>query len=333
MTELTVTKLLAKTKPILPTYCRYYFDCGVCMLTDQRFANLYRSHNAIANVLSGHSADGSKAISTTVSFTNDVAARSAAAHKLRLLLCHCHRVLNEDDVTPLTIKLLWYLTRTCGKTAEAINCFPIITVIRAIQHAPHLVSGRTSISGMLKHYRQHLQRERAMIWATLSDDVPKRTLLWAEGAFTFEEANDPRHLVYDSLILGHCVGTLYNRAALECAKLSRDHPKAIHYLHYWMKIKDGESRIITLIEAGTPLVTVQFHVSTRSIVCAQGRITCEGQLLEIPFSAKQPLLTALKSLPVKRGGSRLVHNLPFGPLSGPDLVQTSNQPTPQRSLI
>jgi hypothetical protein len=68
--------------------------------------------------------------------------------------------------------------------------------------------------------------------------MPERTLLWSDGLSTFEECTDPRHLLYDTLILGHCAGTLFNRSELAHYRLTPDRPDAIRYLHYWLKIKN-----------------------------------------------------------------------------------------------
>jgi hypothetical protein len=84
-------------------------------------------------------ADGTAPIATSVSFTHDVPARNAAAHQLRLILCHCHRVLELEDVPPLTVKFLWHLTRTGKQTSNTILFFPIIPLIHAIKHSPHMV--------------------------------------------------------------------------------------------------------------------------------------------------------------------------------------------------
>lgn len=283
------------------------------MITQERFHNLFRAHNAIANVLCGRTADGEETIKQAVSFTSDFATRQAAARQLRLILCHCFRVLDAEDVTPLTIKLLWYCTRTGRSTPSSIDTLPIITIIRAIKHAPHLVRGRSSLVGILKHYNRQIAQERATKLSSLRHQVPMRTLLWTDGVYTFEEANDPRHLVYDSLTLGHCVGTLHLRAALAHQNITSSHPDAINYLHYWIKIKNGRSRIITLIERNTPRITVEFDVSTCTILAAQGAITPMGELLPVPASAKIPFFEAVKVLPVRKGGGRLLRSLIFEP--------------------
>lgn len=291
------------------------------MLTDKHFHNLYRSHNAIANVLSGRTADGTDSIPHVISFTKDVAARAAAAHQLRLILCHCHRVLDLEDVPPLTVKFLWHLTRTGKQTSADILAAPVIPLIHAIKHAPQMVRGRGSLFSILRKYQRHNEQERARRWHDIRDAVPERTLLWSDGIFTLEESTDPRHLVYDTLTLGHCVGTLYNRAALNHHTVTPDHPDAINYLHYWIKIKNGQSRIITLIETDTPLVTIDFDIGTKNIVAVQGKTTPLGEFLPIPARAKEPLFAAIKVLPIRKGGGRLLRSLVFAPDQPKPLVR------------
>lgn len=283
------------------------------MLTNHHFGNLYRAHNAIVNVLNGRTADGTDTIPYKVSFIDDELSRKAAAQQLRLIFCHCHRVLDLEDITPLTVKLLWHLTRTAKQSSADILAIPVIPIIYAIKHAPHMVRGKGSLFAILRRYQQHIAQERAKRWFELRDTVPERTLLWSDGLFTLEEANDPRHLIYDSLFLGHCVGTLYNRAALAHRTLNSDHPEAIHYLHYWMRIRDGQSRIIALIEADTPRVTIDFHPHLQTIVAAQGKITPLGQFLPIPFAVKEPLFAAIKVLPIAKRGARQLRSLVFEP--------------------
>lgn len=282
------------------------------MITDKHFHYLYRSQNAITNVLQGLTADGTEQCSS-VSFTNDELARKAAAHQLRLILCHCHRVLDLEDVTPLTVKFLWHLTRTGKQTSEAILLFPIVPLIHAIKHYPHMVRGKGSIISILRKHQQHLERERAKQWLLLEGPTPERILLWTDGLYTLKEATDPRHLLNDTLVLGHCVGSLFNRIALEHLKLSKDHPDAIHYLHYWMKIKSGESRILTLFEADMSLVTIDFHPHTQIIIGAQGKTTPMGQIVPLPAEVKTPLFEAMKVLPIRRAGGAVLKSLVFEP--------------------
>ncbi len=283
------------------------------MLSDKHFHNLSRAYNAITNVLQGRTADGNNPISTTVSFTTDISARRAAAHQLRLIFCHCHRVLDLDDITPLTIKFLWHLTRTGNQTNKAILGFPIIPMIHAIKNAPHMVRGKASLLAILRKHHQDLSCERAKQWHILNVNVPERTLLWSNGVYTLEEANDPRHLVYDTLSLGHCVGSLYCKAALAHHQLTADHPDAIRYLHYWLKIKHGEARIVTLFEADTPLITIDFHVATKTITSAQGQTTPLGEVLPLPLTLKAPLYESIKALPVAKRGAVRLRSLIFEP--------------------
>lgn len=281
------------------------------MLTNERFANLYRAYKAIDNVLHGRTADGKDSLPYQVSFTNEKHALKAASHQLRLILCCCHKDLTLDDVTPLTVKFLWHLTRTGKTTPNEILALSILPFARAISHAPHLVRGKGSLNAILRRHQVHLAQERSKAWYGLAEAMPARKLLWSDGRFTLEEATDPRHLVYDSLALGHCVGSLYNNAALAHAGLTPHDPESIHYLHYWIKVRGRVVRIFTLAEAGMPLMTIEYHPATKTILAVQGKVTPQGELDPLPARIKEPLLAAVKAVTGRKVTARLLKSIPF----------------------
>jgi len=295
------------------------------MLTNKQFENFYRAWKAIENVLEGRTADGRDSIPYKVSFTREMPALRAAAHQLRLILCHCHKELTVEDVTPLTVKLLWHLTRTGKTTQNGILALSIIPFARAISHAPHLVRGKGNLNSILRRQQLHLARERAKKWYGLGEAMPERKVLWSNGPYTVEEATDPRHLVYDSLALGHCVGSLYNNAALAHAGLTPHDPDSIHYLHYWIKIRSREVSILTLAEAGVPLITIEYHPGTKTVVAAQGKVTPYGEVLPLPQRAKEPLTAAVKAITGRKVTARLLKSMPFEP----NAPSPGRQPLPQ----
>lgn len=281
------------------------------MLTNERFANLYRAYKAIDNILHGRTADGRDSLPYRVSFTNENSALKAAAHQLRLILCHCHKDLTLEDVTPLTVKFLWHLTRTGKTTPNEILAFSILPFARAISHTPHLVRGKGSLNAILRRHQVHLAQERAKAWYGLAEAMPARKLLWSDGRFTLEEATDPRHLVYDSLALGHCVGSLYNNAALAHAGLTPHDPESIHFLHYWIKIRGRVVCIFTLAEAGMPLMTIEYHPATKTILALQGKVTPHGDLVPLPARIREPFLAAVKAVTGRKVTARLLKSIPF----------------------
>src|SRR5262245_25205204 len=86
------------------------------------------------------------------------------------------------------------------------------------------------------------------------------------------ELTTPQHLKAESAALGHCVGTLFNETALAAKGLKESDPAALHYLHYVMKMRHGESRVFSLRNPrGNPLVTIEYDVKDEAIRQIEGK--------------------------------------------------------------
>lgn len=89
----------------------------------------------------------------------------------------------------------------------------------------------------------------------------ERIELWrGPNGLKLMESSDPRHLIEDSAVLKHCVGTASSVVG------SKDPA----HLHYWRKIASGKSRIFTLTKHDVPCITIEYDVATRTIMQMQG---------------------------------------------------------------
>jgi hypothetical protein len=257
----------------------------------------------VRNVLDGRTADGAGRLDLAIPFTKNQNARDAIALLLDALITHVGNVLPRDAHTALTAKLLAHLTRT-GSGLLEITEFPLTELADAIRENPDLVTGRANIAAMLRTHRQRNRQAAAVLKHGLKPEMPPRRILWQSANFRVEEATDPRHLQQDSCELNHCVGTTHNPDALEKRKLSPDDPEAVHCLHYWMKIRSGQTRILTLTHKSRPLVTIEYDTRSRAIVQMEGsdfrhpsEHTYFPALCDALFSLKGPLdLTSVPDL-------------------------------------
>jgi hypothetical protein len=197
----------------------------------------WNAHEAVANVLAGKPADGSGILPLAIPFTKDPEARAAAADVVASIAEQLKGTLPDDAVTPLVAKLLSHFCKTGCQTEVAIRAFPAATLADAIREAPEIIHAKANIAAILRRHTRRSQQSAAVLKGKLSADVPDRVILWAEGQYRLEEATDPRHLQQDSIALGHCVGTTHSSAALAEKGLEPTDPEAIHYLHYWVKLK------------------------------------------------------------------------------------------------
>jgi hypothetical protein len=83
-------------------------------------------------------------------------------------------------------------------------------------------------------------------------------------------------------------------------------PESSHDLHYWQKIKAGETRIFTLTSDRLPVATLEYCVDSRAILHIEGRngvLVDHGQSIFLPLCAaihaiRKPLaLTDVDGLP------------------------------------
>ena len=226
---------------------------------------------AVANILAGQNAHGTAPLGFQVPFTNCRETRQQASLLLNRLLFHLNDTLLAEHLTPLTSKLLVHLSKTGLQSPEAINTFPVHTLADAIREAPHLLASKAGISAILRGHQRRTHQSAAVLRRTLSIHVPERSLIWQDGDYRLEEAQDPRHLQQDSAALNHCVGTAYNTDALKHFGLTETDSAAIHFLHYWISMKKRECRIFTLTSGSMPIATLEYDVPSERIVQISGK--------------------------------------------------------------
>lgn len=265
--------------------------------------------DAVTNVLAGKTADGSAPFDLRIPFSKNPDSRTAAGTLLRSVIENLNGTLPPEHLTPLTAKLLSHLSKTGLQSPEAIAAFPASTLADAIREAPHLIGTKASIAAVLRGHQCRNEQAASALQQTLPSDVPERLVLWQRGDYRLEEATDPRHLQKDSADLKHCVGTAFNSAALQEKGLSPHDSEAINYLHYWMKMKTGETRILTLTRLGRPLVTLEHDTELRAILQICGY---RNQTPEFGDAFLKPLCGALSAIREPFGLTK-IHNLPVPP--------------------
>lgn len=227
--------------------------------------------SVVDNILAGRTADGVGVLGLAISFSKDPLTRQAAARLLGRVIAGIGEI-SPDDLTSLAAKLLSHLSKTGLQTVQGIHGFAVPLLVDALREAPEMLSGRAGIAAILRAHARRSQQAAAVLRKRLPPDVPPRKGLWAgSGGYRLEEATDPRHLVHDSVILGHCVGTLTMDAAQPRHRrpLAREEP--LEQLWYWQEIVRGWLRILTLTLDDTPVFTLSFRTATRRIDQIQGK--------------------------------------------------------------
>lgn len=250
----------------------------------------------------------------SIPFTNNPAARKAAAYLFATLINACRAVLTADAMAPLATKLLIHLNRTGRQDARSIYECSSSILVKAIRLSPHLVSHkRAGINAILRKYRQRQDQERKAARRSLPIQAPPRAVLWSSSRFSIEEATDPRHLIADTKALGHCVGRALNPISLISHGLSPEHPDTIHFLSYWQKIKRREARIITLMGYGVPRVTLHYDIAKQEMAELSGAVALDGTPtapIRKSFRNVLALLPSLIPLTPKQTAKFISRNMP-----------------------
>ena len=180
--------------------------------------------------------------------------------------------ISDQYRNSLRAKLITHLTRTALTTPDRIREFPAATLADELRENPSLIGSNAGIAAILDAHARAAQTASTLLAKTidLNGPPPCRIPLWEGGDYRLDEATDPRHLQQDSIALKHCVGATHDSATLKLKGLKETDPEAIHYLHYWMKMKKGETRILTLMKQDTPVATIEYNVTTKAIVQIEG---------------------------------------------------------------
>jgi len=223
------------------------------------------------------------------------------------------RGLTHAHLERLAAKYLAHLNKAGIQDVAAITRFSLanfMELIAAIRSKPDALFTNVSITGLLRGHRQRELQNAARLKKHLSEILPPRKVLWQSGSYRIEEATDPRHLIRDSFALGHGAGTLYNEEILTRLRITSSHPEALHYIHYWIALRKGRSRILTLTSDGVPLVTMEYLIKAQTIdqLSARRQITGSEHFFK----------------PMCRALADLRHTLPLSGIA--DLVQTTDKP-------
>jgi hypothetical protein len=141
----------------------------------------WNAHEAVSNVLAGKTADGRGILPLAIPFTKDPQARVAAAEVVASIAQQLRDILRADAVTPLVAKLLAHFCKTGLQSADAIRSFPVANLTDAIREAPELITGRPTITAILRRHHKRSHQAAATLKATLPSDTPPRTVLWEDG--------------------------------------------------------------------------------------------------------------------------------------------------------
>jgi hypothetical protein len=250
------------------------------MLCGKYLTSSFAEH-AIGHIQGGRNADGTAPLAHTVPFTRKPEARIHVAHVLALILHLCKDSLAPDDITPLAAKLMIQYTRSR-------RLGPVRFLADAINADPCILRTRASIHGIIRIFFQRRQQATAATWRAMLENAPPRRLLLSIPPFTLEEATDPRHLLQDTLALGHCVGYTYDEDILARQGITSRNHESLQYLSYWQSIKAKQTRIITLMEGTVPRVTVEYRMPYKTLGYIEGNVK-GGRAVRIPDSYAKAL--------------------------------------------
>lgn len=220
---------------------------------------------AIRNILGGRNAEGTTPFPYAIPFTKNPDSHNHVTHVLALALDFCKENLTPDDITPLAAKLLTQYTRS-GRLG------PLRLLVDAINAEPSILSTPASINAIIRKQIQRRQKAHGEEWLAAVANAPPRRLLLSIPPFSLQEATDPRHLLQDTIALGHCVGHDYEEGILARHGLTIRSPDRLQYLSYWQSIMAGNTRIISLMENGIPRVTIEYRVPTKTLGHIEGNV-------------------------------------------------------------
>jgi len=239
--------------------------------------------NQVANVLSGKSALNATPLKKPVSFKKTSDSEEALVKAYTTLRNDLKDSIQADDdqqATALISKLASYASKKGWKSGEDIDKHlgaELPTIGDALRGNIKAITSRAGISGILdRHTQQSRQAAADLRKNKMPDPMVGPELVFNVGDHKLVELKTPAHLRQDSAELGHCVGTLYNENALEDKGLKKGDEGAEEYLHYAIKLRNGESRIFSLRDQNdTPLATIEYKTDTKSIGQIDGARTID----------------------------------------------------------
>lgn len=269
---------------------------------------LERALMAVTHVLAGRTADGLRPLAVRISFPRKPEYYPAPALVIARILRGLDHILDNDELTVLTVKLLHHLGRDREGPFYACWRVDIQALQAALNRRPHILTSRASIAAMI---RAAGQDEACAIKRAAAADIPPRRLIATFGDYALTEVTDPSHLREDGLAVGHCAGVQYDHPYLNSIVPQPTGRQRLFALTYWRLIVFGNLRIFTLLHHGQPRGTIGYSVHRQAV--SELAVVGKFSLTSAPFVS--PLCRALDELR-KHVRIRAIHQLPASPNDG-----------------
>lgn len=272
---------------------------------------MYDISKAVHNVLSGFEADGRAPLEKPVAFTKKEDVRVAfvaVARELTNQLNGAGLQLDPPQLTALTAKLARYATNKGWQRKDNIGQLNSIlpTLADAVMEKPEDLLTDLSVRGLINEHQRRSRQAAAKLHVVAREaEEPEEIALLSDPTYRIVELKTPRQLQAESAVLRHCVGTMHNSAALTDHKLGPEDPGAEKYLHYAIKIRQGESRIFSLRENGKPKATIEYDLRGQRIA------QIEKHVDDRKIEGDEPFFPALC-----QGLGELMDHIPIGEIKG-----------------
>jgi len=241
-----------------------------------------------------------------VSFTKDDAARQQAILLAIDTMSRLHQLAPDiyNDSTKreaIMRKLFGHLNRAGIQTADAIHDFTphALSAITYIARNPDLADAPVNFAGILKRSTHETEPE-----LRLPPDTPPRPVIWRhpDGVHTITEITHPCHLMEEGHFLRHCISRHYNELLLKDTGLDRGTPAGATCLTYWLAIENNQTRLFSLCANGTPRVSINYQIKSRSLAEFGARTSLHGDEPFFPalIDAIVYLAAAMKPLYLNR---------------------------------
>ncbi len=219
--------------------------------------HLKAARQAIIHVLAGRSADGSKAHSYVVPYPHRHTHHVAPSVILAQVLAGLERVLSDDELTALTLKLLTYIARS--PSGVMATCWRLDTkaLCRVMKQRPAIITSRAGLAAIL---RSDEQEQAAQAKQKLRDDIKPRRVIATRQPYQLTETPDPQHLREDALRVGHCAATQFDKEFIASLGYQPKGREALLALTYWRRIVQGYMRIFSILQNGDPIVTIGYDI-------------------------------------------------------------------------
>jgi hypothetical protein len=224
------------------------------------------------------------AIAQPLNFTNNKAIRHNFAAAAKEVLSHVADALAAEKRTfPIDAQILLVqkMAHTLCKRGQNYNEIARLnnekqTIAALCVHTDIKAHPQQSLHKLLQGFDQAQALLRRREWEAhilKIGEVP--TVLANIGPqqnHMLVELSTIEHLQQESAMLGHCIGTKFDKAALKAAGLIEDLPQAAQYLSYAIKLRHRELRIFSVRDVtGRSYATIAYTVLQNAITEIGGR--------------------------------------------------------------